>query len=292
MGKLDKIFTIGDWKVFYRKDRKDTWSMFVGKKGYWYADPLQFKYQGKTFLFMEAFEKCCQIGRIAVSVFENGKFSEPYVIIKNPYHMSYPCVFEYKNEVYMIPETSQNRTIEIYKAMDKNLLLWNKHKVLCVGNYVDTSVLVLGDEVFLISYSELPNKYTTTIFKLDMNVFSLEVLATYESIENVFRPAGRPQIIGTKCFRTVQYNANCYGEKMSVFELFPEQKDWIGIKKYEITVDSLGLSQCGHRTHTYELGLEYEIVDVLTEGKSILAPFYKARRKLHNLKYKFLFWSK
>ena len=45
-----------------------------------------------------------------------GKYSEATPIIEKPYHLSYPNIFEYNGTFYMIPESSQNKTVEIYKC--------------------------------------------------------------------------------------------------------------------------------------------------------------------------------
>jgi serine/threonine protein kinase len=37
-------------------------------------------------------------------------------IILEPFHMSYPYVFEYQSKFYMVPETSQNKDIRLYEA--------------------------------------------------------------------------------------------------------------------------------------------------------------------------------
>ena len=42
----------------------------------------------------------------------------PKKIIEKPYHLSYPFVFSYDNEFYMIPETGSNSTIELYKCLE------------------------------------------------------------------------------------------------------------------------------------------------------------------------------
>ena len=53
----------------------------------------------------------------------------------------------------MLPETSQNRTLELYVAEDDSLLDWRQIKVICENiNCVDTTVFVNEQDVYLISY--------------------------------------------------------------------------------------------------------------------------------------------
>lgn len=84
---------------------------------FWYADPILTSYQGKTYLFMESFDMRTQLGSIAYAQFdESGKLSEPQVIIQEPYHMSFPMVFSWNDDLYMIPETSGNRSLNLYRC--------------------------------------------------------------------------------------------------------------------------------------------------------------------------------
>jgi len=38
------------------------------------------------------------------------------VVLEAPYHLSYPFIFEWQGEVYLLPETQGNGTIELYRA--------------------------------------------------------------------------------------------------------------------------------------------------------------------------------
>lgn len=84
---------------------------------YWYADPILVPYRGKTYLLMESFDMRTQLGSIACAEFdEEGKLSEPEIIIQEKYHMSFPMVFSWKDELYMIPETCGNRSLNLYRC--------------------------------------------------------------------------------------------------------------------------------------------------------------------------------
>lgn len=84
---------------------------------FWYADPILVSYGGKEYLFMESFDMRTQLGSIACAAFdEDGKLSEPRVILQEPYHMSFPMVFAWKDALYMIPETSENGSLNLYRC--------------------------------------------------------------------------------------------------------------------------------------------------------------------------------
>lgn len=108
-----------------------------------YADPFIFKKDDKTFIFFE--EYIYSKGKGDISVLEidpsNNKCSDPICILDKPYHLSYPYIFEWEEHIYMIPETSENRTIELYKAKEFPYK-WELEKVLIDEiNAVDATII-------------------------------------------------------------------------------------------------------------------------------------------------------
>lgn len=111
----EEIYTVGIRPL----NSKESYKCIPYDKDYWYADPLTFKYKDQWYLFTEAFDRDRAIGRIAVSEIDNKcNISAPEIIISEDYHMSFPYVFEWNDTIYMIPETSENNTINLYKSID------------------------------------------------------------------------------------------------------------------------------------------------------------------------------
>ena len=82
----------------------------------WYADTFLFEKDGVTYLFLEKFDNRTEKGLIAVSRLENGRFTTPVDVLEEPFHLSYPVVFEADGEVYMMPETHEDGCIRLYRA--------------------------------------------------------------------------------------------------------------------------------------------------------------------------------
>ena len=73
--------------------------------------------EGVYYIFIEELLYSNNKGHISVfEIHKDGKITKPQMIIENDYHMSYPFVFTHKEQYYMIPETSHNSSIELYKA--------------------------------------------------------------------------------------------------------------------------------------------------------------------------------
>ncbi|CAG0988122.1 hypothetical protein MYXO_02242 [Myxococcaceae bacterium] len=85
--------------------------------GMLWADPFPFVYGGRLHVFVE--EAALDAPRAHLSVIEVGGDGRPGAarrILERPYHLSYPFVFEAGGQIYLVPETAENRTIEIYRC--------------------------------------------------------------------------------------------------------------------------------------------------------------------------------
>lgn len=80
------------------------------------ADPFVIEYQGKTVCFLEDYFYDEAKGKISVMELNGDQFSDITVIIDEPFHMSYPFVFEYQGKLHMIPETAGGNAIRLYRC--------------------------------------------------------------------------------------------------------------------------------------------------------------------------------
>lgn len=82
-----------------------------------YADPFPIVAGGRAWLFVEDLPHRTQKGVISAVAFDaSGPVGAPRPVLERPYHLSYPFVFEEEGEVWMVPETSAARRIELYRA--------------------------------------------------------------------------------------------------------------------------------------------------------------------------------
>ncbi len=84
---------------------------------YW-ADPFILARDEKYYVFIEEKLYRTGLGRIAcLTLDQDGNLISNQTVLEQPYHLSYPFLFEYKDEMYMMPESAQNRTLELYRCM-------------------------------------------------------------------------------------------------------------------------------------------------------------------------------
>jgi hypothetical protein len=82
-----------------------------------YADPIAFAHNGIDAVFMEEYPYALGRGVISCAVLgDDGALGAPREIMRQSYHLSYPFVFSAGERVYMIPESSGSRTVELYEC--------------------------------------------------------------------------------------------------------------------------------------------------------------------------------
>ena len=84
-----------------------------------WADPFVLERNGRYFVFFE--ELPFRAGRAHISMLEigaDGRASEPVKVLERDYHLSYPFLTEHDGQLYMIPETAQAGTVEVYRCID------------------------------------------------------------------------------------------------------------------------------------------------------------------------------
>jgi len=84
-----------------------------------WADPFPLLRDGRHYVFFE--EQAFSSGRAHISVMEmdsTGRFSEPTVALSRPYHLSYPCIFEWEGGVWMVPESAEAGRVELYRCTE------------------------------------------------------------------------------------------------------------------------------------------------------------------------------
>ena len=83
-----------------------------------WADPHIFVKGGQYHVFIEEIPEGSRRGHISVlDMKDGGRVSGARTILQRPYHLSYPFVFEWQGEVYMIPQSTGQQAIELYRCV-------------------------------------------------------------------------------------------------------------------------------------------------------------------------------
>lgn len=192
-----------------------------------WADPCLFSYDGKKYIFFEELPYQTHKAHISVmELAEDGKLSEPTVVLQKDYHLSYPFVFEDNGEIYMIPETSGNKTVELYKAT--NFPFEWKFEMNLMENLhaVDATLHFDGEKYWLFvnikenkgasAWDELFLFYSDTLHTKDWRPHPLNPVV---SDVRTSRPAGKLFISNGKLYRPSQDCSCAYGYATNLNEI-------------------------------------------------------------------------
>ncbi|MGE5073598.1 MAG: hypothetical protein ACM3MF_09230, partial [Anaerolineae bacterium] len=126
------------------------------KDRYW-GDPFVIQRGECYYVFIEEKLYSTRLGRIACLTLDaQGKLLSEQIVLEQPYHLSYPFVFEHGSELYMMPESAANRTVELYRCThfpDE----WKFVENLLSNVYaVDTTLLEHGGKYWLFTNVKAP----------------------------------------------------------------------------------------------------------------------------------------
>jgi hypothetical protein len=112
--RLRKLAWREEWLVAARPAGATDWRRLEAAPGEDLADPFPFEHEGTTYVFCERIEPRAERGTIAYLRLDG----PPVTVLAREYHMSYPFVFSRGGDVYMIPESVENESVDLYRAVD------------------------------------------------------------------------------------------------------------------------------------------------------------------------------
>ncbi|ASW09242.1 glucosamine inositolphosphorylceramide transferase family protein [Rhizobium sp. 11515TR] len=152
-------FRHAHWRVGYRfidepgvastYELGNGWSELPDAGDHFYADPFPFQWEDRSFLFVEDYPHATGKAVISVVPFDAaGKPGEPRCVLEEPYHLSYPQVFERGGAIWMLPEASSGGKLVLYRSIqfpDR----WVPEAVLIEGEISDATMLEQGGQLWL-----------------------------------------------------------------------------------------------------------------------------------------------
>jgi len=189
-----------------------------------WADPFIIEKNGTFHVFIEEMEYAKGRGHIsAMTIDKDGNWTKPTPIIEEPYHMSYPFVFEHENEWYMIPETAENRTVDLYRCTDFPNG-WEKISTLMDDVFAVDSTLLEHDGRWWMFTTVKESEHTNCLDELHVYYADSPTSTEWTAhprnpvstdVRNA-RPAGAIFESGGSLYRPAQNGSNHYGYGMNV----------------------------------------------------------------------------
>jgi hypothetical protein len=105
------------------------------------ADPFMIREQGTWYMFFEVKNRTTGQGEIGLAESEDGlRWRYRQIVLREPFHLSYPDVFKWEGEYYMIPETLALNGIHLYRAV-RFPTDWRRVATLVQGSCADPSIV-------------------------------------------------------------------------------------------------------------------------------------------------------
>ena len=110
------------------------------------ADPFMIVREGVYYLFFEILLAGEDKGVIGHAVSADGfDWSYRGVVLNEEFHLSYPQVFEWNGQVYMVPESHSDFSVRLYRAVEFPTRWEFVNKLLTGHDYVDATLFRHGD---------------------------------------------------------------------------------------------------------------------------------------------------
>jgi hypothetical protein len=108
--------------------------------GKFVADPFMIRIDNCWYMFFEVMNADNRKGEIAVATSRDGvQWLYRQIVLREPFHLSYPYVFEWDGQVYMVPETRGANAVILYRA-DSFPDKWSAAATLIRVNAADPSL--------------------------------------------------------------------------------------------------------------------------------------------------------
>ena len=251
---------------------------------YWAADPFILEKDGKAYIFAELYDYVLRRGVLGYCSIEGDKASKWKPIIRELYHLSYPCIIEHNGKLCIMPESGEGEVLTAYESVEFPNK-WEKRKVIRGDvRFADTTPFPYTGRNFALTHNVGdPENPCLTVIDLDGKTKDIPVEG---KVALRSRPAGYVFEKDGKLIRPAQFSVNtaegygkglifcecqlsdnlCYSER-EIKEIRPEDLN------YNKTIYLDGM-------HTYNSSEHYEVIDIKTRRFNILNFFMRIAGKL------------
>lgn len=261
--------------VLTAKDVTDLKADFV-------ADPFMVREGEVWHMFFEVMDAASYRGKIALALSEDGiKWDYQSIVLDEPFHLSYPYVFKWQDDYYLIPECYAANAVRLYKAVEFPLR-WSFVGELLRGSYVDASVFRYGDQWWLLA-AEQEGNHTLHLFQ------ACDLAGPWREHPQSpvvsgdtqrARPGGRVLVLDGRIIRYAQDCTETYGGQLRAFEV--TELTHTSYQEKEITLEPV-LKATGHGWN--KDGMHHADPHLLSDGRWIACVDGNRKRTTFRFKY-------
>lgn len=200
--------------VLTGRDVTDVDALFV-------ADPFMAIEDDRFYMFFEVLNRSSSQGDIGYAESHDGEQWEyKNIIIDEPFHLSYPYVFKWEGQYYMIPESHEDLSIRLYRAASFPGKWEFVQNIFNGEHYVDPSIF-RHENLWWLFYAnpknDALNLYYSTELTGEWKPHPMNPIVKLD--KHIARPGGRVLVHNGKIYRFAQDADPRYGIQIFAFEI-------------------------------------------------------------------------
>jgi hypothetical protein len=273
LGKVRSAATTDQWALAYRfrtgpHDTNNTLYRFKNltpSKDRFWADPCVIQAGDRYYLFIEEYLNETAKGHISViELDKKGIVSGPTTVLNRDYHLSYPFVFEWNNNYYMVPESAANKTVELYRCTSFPFE-WELEKVLMTDVRAKDATLAEIDGTWwmFVSIAEysIPDELYLFSAQTPLGPWTPHRRNPVKSDVRGSRPAGGLFNWNGELYRPAQNSSGRYGYAISINRI--TQLDHEEFREEQVSEILPNWDKKLLGTHTISIAGDLTVVDCL-----------------------------
>jgi hypothetical protein len=185
------------------------------------AHPFMVVTNSQYYLFFTAKDGKTDKGGIGLAESKNGlEWKYRKIVLLEPFVTSYPYVFMWQNDYYMIPEAHTEKSVRLYKAVEFPVK-WKYEGDLLKGETFISTTVVRFKEMWWMFTAGSGNDNLRLFYATDLKGLWTEhpMSPVVKKDLNIARPGGRPFIIDGSLYRLGQDCDPTYGNQVHAFKI-------------------------------------------------------------------------
>ena len=186
------------------------------------ADPFMVKLDDLWHMFFEVLNNAPNLGEIGHATSKDAlHWQYQRIVLKEPFHLSYPYVFRWKDDFYMTPETLGAEAVRLYRATrfpDQ----WALVKDLVPGKHADPSIFYRDKKWWLFTCPTPHQHDSLNLYSADDPISTWTAHPCNPIISgnrSIARPGGRVIDYDGRLLRFTQDCVPTYGKQVRAFEI-------------------------------------------------------------------------
>jgi hypothetical protein len=181
------------------------------------ADPFLIRRDGRWHMFFEVLNGITRNGQIGYASSRDGlNWRYEQTVLEEPFHLAYPYVFEWRDDVYMLPDNHSDG-IRLYRARQFPFEWEFVHELQSGSYFNDTSLVEINGNWFMFSAWSKTGRGTPSLRLFSAGTplgpwVEHPASPIVEADKRIARPAGRPAMIDGQLYRFTQDCSRVYGE--------------------------------------------------------------------------------